>query len=171
MKIERAFFYLLLLIFALVLGAYFFALTSSAQSAAPIRLAQTVTPQLQPDIRRVLGSRAEVLNQQGREGGYVPAQERTLQIRQASSNSERPSVPSTPIANFRKMSEAASLASISPGTPLSRVLHTSQLSLISAAGSNEEFVDTKSNLISDQRTTFDNAGGSFDIAVGQSGAR
>ena len=170
MKIARALFYLILLIVGLLFGAYFFALASNAQTA-PIIPGPTAAPQLQPDIRRVLGSREEVLSRQGRKGGYVPAQERTLQIRQASSNSARPSVPSKPMANFRKTSEAGSSASISPGTPLSRVLHTSQLSLISSAGSDEEFVDTNSNLISDQRTTFDNAGGSFDIAVGQSGAR
>jgi hypothetical protein len=65
----------------------------------------------------------------------------------------------------------AATAAISPGTPLSRVLHTSQLDLTSTAGTNEQFFDRDNDLIADDRTTFDNAGGSFDIAVGRSGAR
>jgi len=60
---------------------------------------------------------------------------------------------------------------ISVGTPLSRVLHTSQLSLTSTTGTDEQFVDRSGDLIADERTTFDSAGGSFDIAVGRSGAR
>src|SRR5262249_36841648 len=60
---------------------------------------------------------------------------------------------------------------ISPGTALSRILHTSQFSLNSSAGTNEQYVDLNNDLIADERTTFDFDGGSFDIAVGQSGAR
>ena len=52
-----------------------------------------------------------------------------------------------------------------------RILQTSQLSLTSSAGSDEELFDSNDDLIADQRKTFDNAGGSFDLAVGQSGAR
>ena len=48
-----------------------------------------------------------------------------------------------------------------PGYTLSRVLHTSQLSLVSSSGSDEGLVDSNSDLTSDQRTTFDNAGGIF----------
>ena len=62
-------------------------------------------------------------------------------------------------------------AGIVSGTPLSRVLHTSQISLTSDAGTNEQFVDRNGDLLADERTTLDFAGGSFDIAVGQSGAR
>lgn len=65
----------------------------------------------------------------------------------------------------------AATAPIAAGTSLSRVLHTSQLSLTSTAGTDEQFVDVDGDLIADDRTTFDSAGGSFDIAVGQSGAR
>jgi hypothetical protein len=60
---------------------------------------------------------------------------------------------------------------IQAGTPLTQILHTSQVSLISSAGTDEQFVDRNGDLIADQRTTFDSAGGSFDIAVGRSGAR
>jgi uncharacterized protein (TIGR03437 family) len=50
-------------------------------------------------------------------------------------------------------------------------LHTSQLSLVSSNGSHEQFVDSDGDLLADQRTTFDAAGGSFDLAVGRGGAR
>src|SRR4030095_16145913 len=57
------------------------------------------------------------------------------------------------------------------GTPLSKVLHTSHLSLTSSAGTDEQFVDRTNDLVADDQTTFDNVGGSFDIAVGKSGTR
>jgi hypothetical protein len=62
-------------------------------------------------------------------------------------------------------------AVISVGTPLSRILHTSQLSLTTTAGTLEQYVDRNNDLLADERTTFNSASGSFDIAVGQSGAR
>ncbi|HEX8351985.1 MAG TPA: IPT/TIG domain-containing protein, partial [Pyrinomonadaceae bacterium] len=65
----------------------------------------------------------------------------------------------------------ASSVAIEPGTPLSRVLHVSQLSLVSPAGTHEEFVDRDGDLRADDRATFDAAGGSYDIAVGRTGAR
>jgi hypothetical protein len=60
---------------------------------------------------------------------------------------------------------------IASGTRLTRVLHTSQLSLTSSAGTDEQFVDRNGDLIADDRTTFDSDKGSFDIAVGKSGTR
>lgn len=171
MKVARACIYLILLIVALVFGAYFLALASSAQTIPPISFGPTVAPELKPDIRRALVGRQEALDSQGRKGGYAPAKERIPQIRQAYTNSDRGDVPSRPAAKPQKTSETETASSISPGTLLSRVLHTSQLSLISADGSDEGFVDGNSDLIGEQRTTFDNDGGSFDIAVGQSGAR
>jgi hypothetical protein len=65
----------------------------------------------------------------------------------------------------------AAVAAIAPGTTLSRLLHTSQFDLNSAAGTDEQYVDRNGDLIADERSTFDFAGGSFDIAVGSSGAR
>lgn len=62
-------------------------------------------------------------------------------------------------------------AAIAPGTPLSRVLHVSQLSLVSNDGTHEEFVDRDGDLRADDRATFDARGGSYDIAVGRTGAR
>nr|MBA2341802.1 hypothetical protein [Pyrinomonadaceae bacterium] len=57
------------------------------------------------------------------------------------------------------------------GTSLARVLHTSQLAISSSSGTNEQYTDANRDLIADERTTFDSRGGSFDIAVGASGAR
>jgi hypothetical protein len=45
------------------------------------------------------------------------------------------------------------------------------VSLTSSAGTDEQFVDRNGDLVADERTTFDSTGGSFDIAVGRSGAR
>lgn len=60
---------------------------------------------------------------------------------------------------------------IPAGTSLSIVLHTSQLSTTSSAGTNEEFADLNGNLVADSRATFDTTGGSFDTAVGRAGTR
>jgi hypothetical protein len=79
---------------------------------------------------------------------------------------------SAPLAAHASASvNAAATTPIHPGTPLTQLLHTSQLSLTSTAGTDEQFVDRNGDLIADERTTFDSAGGSFDIAVGRSGAR
>jgi uncharacterized protein (TIGR03437 family) len=51
------------------------------------------------------------------------------------------------------------------------VLHVSQLSLVSAEGTHEEFVDRDGDLQADDRATFDADGGSYDVAVGRTGAR
>jgi uncharacterized protein (TIGR03437 family) len=51
------------------------------------------------------------------------------------------------------------------------VLHVSQLSLVDDSGTHEEFADRDGDLRADDRTTFDARGGSYDIAVGRTGAR
>lgn len=66
---------------------------------------------------------------------------------------------------------AAITTPIPPGTSMSIVLHTSQLSTTSSAGTNEQFADLNGNLVADSRATFDTAGGSFDTAVGRTGTR
>jgi hypothetical protein len=168
MSVMRLCLYLILLIAVLTVGAYLFAVASSAQTAT--------AEQIKPDIRRVtLATGQRSLDSQGRTGGYVPQREMgKREIRSPLANNSR-AVHATSGATKRMdqqgPGEAAPTALIAPGTALHRVLHTSQLSLISAAGSDEELVDTNNNLIADQRQRFDNAGGSFDIAVGQSGAR
>src|SRR3982751_5251634 len=59
---------------------------------------------------------------------------------------------------------------ISPGTPLSHILHVSQLGLFDDMGTHEEFVDRDGDLQADDRTTFDARGGSYDIAIGRTGS-
>jgi hypothetical protein len=169
MRIARACLYLFLLTTALVLGAYFFALATDAQTGSGKLIPQTSS--LQPDFQRALASRIEGPDKPGRKGGYVPAQSRAPQIRQGSGTTSLAKRVSRPAANTANAINNATAGSISPGTLLSRVLHASQLSLTSSAGTDEGLVDTNGDLLSDQRTAFDNAGGSFDIAVGQSGAR
>jgi len=140
--------------------------------------AQTITPELRPDWQRALAAQPESVASQakGRANGYTPALAR---------RSERPQETSTAVrrdaANVRSAGSTLSHASnalnipatssIQPGTPLTQILHTSQVSLISSGGTDEQFVDRNGDLVADERTTFDSAGGSFDIAVGRSGAR
>ena len=66
---------------------------------------------------------------------------------------------------------SAPLPRVRAGTPLSRVLHVSQLSLVSTAGTNEQYADQTGDLRADERTAFDADGGSYDIALGRSGSR
>src|SRR6185312_14113405 len=106
----------------------------------------------------------------GRPNAYKP--ERApgkMEVRSTESKGAR-SVRATGFNRYALRPDAAT-AGITPGTALHRILHTSQLSLVSSAGTDEQLVDTNGNLIADQRQAFDDLGGSFDIAVGQSGAR
>lgn len=166
MSVIRLCLYLILLIAALTIGAYLFAVGSSAQTA-------TAEP-LKPDTRRVaFAAGQKALDSNGRPGGYAPRRATgRREVRAPEVNGTRAvHVASASGTTTENNGPAAPAALIAPGTALHRVLHTSQLSLTSSAGSDEELVDTNGNLIADQRQAFDNAGGSFDIAVGQSGAR
>lgn len=142
--------------------------------------AQTIAPDLKPDIRRVLSTQQESTRDHGGKGranAYMPSgRERSSTVRYSSGTrtnaSSSVSVP-RPL-NYLQDSGAPNTPAttpILPGTPLFQVLHTSQLGLVSSAGTNEQFVDRNGNLVADERTTFDSTGGSFDIAVGRSGAR
>jgi hypothetical protein len=144
--------------------------------------AQTIDPDLRPDLRRALAAQPDVNGQtKGRANGYVPA--RAVRVRRSTepANEARRDSPDSLASRGASSSSAAArpanavdipaTAGIQPGTPLTQVLHTSQLSLSSSAGTDEQFVDRNGDLIADERTTFDSAGGSFDIAVGRSGAR
>ena len=140
--------------------------------------AQTIDPELRPDLQRALAAQPDSFASQakGRANGYAPAQAR---------RSERPretsSTPRRDASNARSEGSALSrpsnalnipaTSSIQTGTTLTQILHTSQVSLISSAGTDEQFVDRNGDLVADERTTFDSAGGSFDIAVGRSGVR
>ncbi len=136
--------------------------------------AQTLDPDLRPDLRRAIVAQEEPLERKGRTNGYVPELKPGLAgVRNGSSSSVRRDGSLLHSMPHPSQSTAivSALTSISPGTPLNRILHTSQLSLTSAAGSDEQVVDRNGDLIADERTTLDSAGGSFDIAVGRSGAR
>ncbi|HUS09089.1 MAG TPA: DUF4214 domain-containing protein, partial [Pyrinomonadaceae bacterium] len=133
-----------------------------------------------PDLRRALAAQAKSTGDgiNTRTNGYVPARVTRTQrtratlsaIRRRDSNLRYDvSVPAVPRASASENTLATN--SIRSGTPLTQVLHTSQLSLISTAGTDEQFVDRNGDLIADERTTFDSAGGSFDLAVGRSGTR
>ena len=135
--------------------------------------AQTIDPDLRPDLQRALATRPSVFAGKGRINGYVPAQARAAKpMRPTSATSTRNgglASRSTPRPSAA-LSPQATLA-IAPGTPLTQILHTSQISVSSSAGTDDQFVDRNGDLVADERTTFDSAGGSFDIAVGRSGAR
>ena len=136
--------------------------------------AQTIDPDLRPDLQRALAAQPETFDGQskGRANGYVPAQARRGQrpvenAARSDSSDSRGSSPSRPSSDLNIPATSV----IRAGTPLTQVLHTSQVSLISSAGTDEQLVDRNGDLIADERTTFDSAGGSFDIALGRSGAR
>jgi hypothetical protein len=135
--------------------------------------AQTIDPDLRPDLRRALAAEAQGAGGKGRVNGYVPAQAVALKTtRPKSSSSIRSNGSlSLPMSHPSTAVNVPATTSISPGTPLTQILHTSQLSLSSSAGTDEQFVDRNGDLIADERTTFDSLVGSFDIAVGRSGAR
>lgn len=162
MSVKRLCLYLILLIAGLTIGAYLFAVVTNAQTkmAEPLR----------PDTRRVaFATSQDSSNGKGRPGGYSPKRAASRQVRSIRSSDNRAAHVTnnkSPLSGIE-----ADNAVISPGTALHRILHTSQLSLISEAGTDEQLVDTNGDLIADQRQTFDNSGGSFDIAVAQSGAR
>ena len=140
--------------------------------------AQTVDPQLRPDLQRALAAHCETVDSptKGRANGYTPARiqrgERTaetLKLRRGDAPSAHRATSALSLSANTLNVPATS--SIRAGTPLTQILHTSQVSLTSAAGTDEQFVDRNGDLIADERTTFDSAGGSFDIAVGRSGVR
>ena len=142
--------------------------------------AQKIAPDLKPDLQRALTSQRDAARDgggKGRPNGYTPASgERSSAVRLASG--ARTTASSTLVSVARPLNHyqragahAEATTAIRPGTPLFQVLHTSQLSLVSSAGTNEQFVDRNRNLVADERTTFNSDGGSFDIAVGRTGAR
>ena len=140
--------------------------------------------ELRPDVQRALASRIrESVTEKRKDGGYAAMQSKvTLPQRpsRAVKTSEEANAHRRPTArlpvNRKSISNNAQQSAftyphIGSGTPLSWILHTSQLSLTSSAGTDEQYVDATGDLVADERTTFDASGGSFDIAVGRSGAR
>src|SRR6266700_3432224 len=94
MKVARLCLDLILLIAALTLGAYLFAVASNAQSVA--------NRELKPDMRRAFGAREELFDQNGRKGGHVSVEgPRSFGMRPPvarSGNGERHSVVAAPKA-------------------------------------------------------------------------
>lgn len=137
--------------------------------------AQTINPDLKPDLQRALAAKTESQakgQRTGRVNGYTPA--RPVRGERPAEEKLRRDKSITGEAGSVQPSQSLTIPAVNPiqpGTPLTQILHTSQVSLTSSAGTDEQFVDRNGDLIADERTTFDSAGGSFDIALGRSGAR
>jgi hypothetical protein len=146
------------LVAAAILGVYGFGVGGHAQ---------TTNPEIRPDIKRALSATSR-RGPNTRANSYRPArsvEQKSLRPRTSSTDSTKRSV------QIQRSNEVLTSGPIGGGTSLSKVLHTSQLSLTSTAGTDEEFVDKNNDLVADDRTTLDSTGGSFDIAVGKSGTR
>lgn len=173
---------LVALICALALGAYLFAVITHAQAPA--------ARALQPDLRHALATRTTTdQTDTARPDGYTPQRALSTRkqrpVRNATDNSAprqpahapirvaAPSVQTDPANAHESSDVSASLITnrIAPGTPLRRVLHTSQLSTTSSAGTDEQYADATGDGRADERATFDTRGGSFDLAVGRTGTR
>jgi uncharacterized protein (TIGR03437 family) len=176
MSLARLSLRLCALICALVLAAYLFACLVHAQEPA--------ARNYQPDMRRALNAHTPAdKTSLARTDGYVPQRDvSTLKPRPARAAAADNSTHEPARAHtLQLVNEAQSAPSsitpalintrIAPGTPLRRVLHTSQLSTTSSAGTDEQYADASGDLVADQRATFDTNGGSFDIAVGRTGTR
>ncbi|HEV7904990.1 MAG TPA: hypothetical protein VGO96_14210, partial [Pyrinomonadaceae bacterium] len=176
MNVVRLGLYVFLLVAALALGAYFFALVSSAQTKSEREFKPDVTGAQKLRTRTNLAPRQDGYTPQSNQGALnTRPRPQADEAGEAESAARRPArvIRNDPAATGTETNTIATPlpTRIRAGTPLSRVLHTSQLSLTSAAGSDEQYVDRDYDLRADERTTFDTSGGSFDIAVGRSGAR
>ena len=133
--------------------------------------AQTIDPSLRPDLQRALATRSAGSGK-GRANGYIPAPAgaaKTIRLPSSTTANIRTAGRSSlPTAHPSATLNLAATSPIPPGTPLTQILHTSQLSLSSSAGTHEQLVDRNGDLVADERTTFDSDGGSFDVAVGRS---
>lgn len=179
--------------FTCKLPARFFALfvliCTYSFTAFPTFAQQRIERELKPDSRRARLMRLSLIPDSSnasassaRKGGYQPMRgksslpKRASQISNGNRLPRRAQAARVSINSLIKSSSTstqstsnaiASLPPIKAGTSLAYVLHASQLSNISAAGSLEQFADQNANLEADQRTTFNQAGGSFDVAVGR----
>jgi uncharacterized protein (TIGR03437 family) len=184
------------LIVALTLSAYL----SAAMSAATAGAQTPAAKNFRPDLRRALAAETRDARKAvpaARPGGHTPARGSLSDLatrthaksrgandgnahterRPTAVTALRPAAASTINAPAAAGSgddantRAAINARIRPGTSPGRVLHTSQLSTTSSAGSLEQFADADFDLEADERATFDACGGAFDVAVGHSGTR
>ena len=155
MKLVRVVVFFIGLIAFVTLSAYLLAVVSSAQ---------TITQSLRPDVSRALNATPR-RGSKTRANAYQPARP----VMQRGLRPKR--IADKRVAQVNRNDIHPLAGPISPGTALSKVLHTSMLSMTSTAGTDEEYLDRTDDLVADDRTTFDSAGGSFDIAVGKSGTR
>ena len=136
----------------------------------PIGHAQQTTTALRPDFQRALKAQQKV-GARGRKNGYRPSHLAVQKRPRPTVETAASVARKTALISAADLQSITATAPIQAGTSLARVLHTSQLSVVSETGTNEQFVDRTNDLVADDRTTFDSGVGSFDIAVGQSGAR
>ena len=155
MKLVRVVVFFIGLIAFVTLSAYLLAVVSSAQ---------TITQSLRPDVSRALNATPR-RGSKTRANAYQPARP----VMQRGLRPKR--IADKRVAQVNRNDIHPLAGPISSGTALSKVLHTSMLSMTSTAGTDEEYLDRTNDLVADDRTTFDSAGGSFDIAVGKSGTR
>ncbi|HEX8845689.1 MAG TPA: IPT/TIG domain-containing protein [Pyrinomonadaceae bacterium] len=149
----------------------------------PTHAQSRVEGEVRADVQRALKTRIRETVLQKRRDGYAPAQNkaslparppRTVTGDEATAESgtkRRPARLTGKSEQSDARADKITYPRILAGTPLSWVLHTSQLSLTSSAGTAEQYVDATGDGVADERTTFNAGGGSFDIAVGRSGAR
>ncbi|HMF57464.1 MAG TPA: hypothetical protein VK619_14065 [Pyrinomonadaceae bacterium] len=162
MSIKRFSVYLIFLSFiSLALGANTFTRVTHAQNIS--------AREFTPDTRRAVSAQGNVARNAARPNSTAPV--RTESLRERAINSDEARNVARPPSSEDYSSVNNTDALIGAGTPLTRVLHTSQLSITSTAGTDEQYVDRNNDMAADERTTFDSLGGSFDIAVGRSGAR
>jgi hypothetical protein len=157
MKISRLIIGFFALIALVVASAYLLAVAGKAQ---------TIEREMKPDVSRALKA-AQRKGTHTRKNSYQPSRavsQRALRPRSANQEERQ-------LARMGRSEIVTPTAPVAAGTALTNVLHTSQLSMTSSEGTDEQFVDRTNDLIADDRTTFDSAGGSFDIAVGKSGTR
>jgi uncharacterized protein (TIGR03437 family) len=163
---------------------FVFALSLCAVAAAPFArrsAAQTPTGKsFRLDHARALAARQRNSDAHTRAGAYAPqrASKATRKLARAAVSEPGRLRPARAAVVARTKDKSAAGADVTttsnlvaPGTPLSRVLHVSQLSLVNDSGTHEEFVDRDGDLRADDRTTFDSRGGSYDLALGRTGTR
>lgn len=170
---------ILALIIILSIAAYLFACVAGNAQTNDLRT-------FKPDTQRALASRTIDLPslEHAQQLRHTPqrdkSQFKTRALTRINSGAPRPPAhparrdlkPLEPLpSSTGELSLALISTRIAPNTPLARVLHTSQLSITSSAGTNEQYVDRNGDLIADERATFDTSGGAFDIAVGRTGTR
>src|SRR2546423_63348 len=148
----------------------FICLALGANTFTSVSHAQNISGQeFTPDTRRAVSAQGSFGPNRTRPNSTAPVRTEDLRERAVNSDEARRTVrpPARELYSYGNSTEAL----IGAGTPLMRVLHTSQLSITSTAGTDEQYVDRNNDMVADERTTFDSLGGSFDIAVGRSGAR